>query len=430
MFTLRTKLSMAKALIVKKNSPFYIQYYINSRCNLMCKHCNVVESNSDVREAGLDDIEKIARNLVKVGSGVVVLMGGEPFLRSDYPDIIRIFVKHGLNVRLQTAGMKVATPEMLKACVRAGARDINVSLDSLDSSKQDYINSVPGSWNEAIKTVASISQIFPKNEALTSFGTVISRYNYPEIPSILKLATRIGWYLSLVPVHITRFEKPMPYQSYDTTFKVEDADHSELDTVFNRLIEMKKEGYKLFDSIPYLESSLSFMKYGKVTWRKNSVCDSPDLYFKIRPNGDFAVCADHKLKGRQVSLMDPDFPKIYRSREFRERVYVTTRACNGCQYGSYPEMTLSARSPGAVFERLRLLIKAKKDGIIPHTYDEIIKIINEIKKESPRIYGEARDINRYNNDLVMEWEDPKRRKELMKLYMARRKDEKRIRHNI
>ncbi len=430
MFTWRTKLSMAKAVLLKKNAPFYVQYYINSQCNLFCKYCNVVESNSDVREIELDDIEKVADNLVKIGTGVVVLMGGEPFLRKDYPEIIEIFVKHGINVRLQTAGMKVATPQMLEACVKAGARDINVSLDSLDASKQDFINSVAGSWDEVIKTIASISQFFPKNEAVTSFGTVISRYNYPEISSILKLANRIGWYVSLVPVHITSQEKPMPYRSYDTTFEIQQEDHSELDSVFKKLIEMKKSGYKLFDSIPYLESALNFMKYKKVTWRRKDVCDSPDLYFKIRPNGDFAICADHQLPGEQVSLMDPDFPRIYRSKVFKERVYTVTRICSGCQYGSYPEMTLSVRSPRVIFERLKLFMNVKRQGIIPLRYNEVIKIINEIKAASPEVYDKSRHPDRYNNNLVREWEDPEKRKELMKLYMARRKEEGRFRCNL
>lgn len=427
MFTWRTKLSMVKALTIGKNSPFYIQYYINSRCNLMCKHCNVVESNSDVNEATLEDVEKIAGNLVKVGAGVIVLMGGEPFLRKDYPEMIKIFVKHGLNVRLQTAGMKVATPQILQACVNAGARDINVSLDSLDSSKQDYINSVPGSWDEAIKTIANISQIFPGKGAITSFGTVVSRYNFAEIPSILKLAIRTGWYLSLVPVHITCQEQPLTYRSYDDSFNVRPSEFEELDSVFKTIIDMKKRGYPLFDSIPYLDSALNFMKYKKVTWRRNGVCDSPDLYFKIRPNGDFAVCADHKLPGKQVSLIDPDFPKIYDSKDFRNRVKLVTEKCKGCQYGSYPEMTLSARSPKAIFERGLLFMKVKKVGIKPYSYEEIIKIIDELKAESPEVYDKSRKPDCYNNELILQWENPDKRRQMIKEYLERRRKEGRIR---
>lgn len=427
MFTLQTKLAMAKALLWKKNAPFYIQYYINSRCNLMCKHCNVVESNADAREAGLSDIDKIADNLVRIGAGVVVLMGGEPFLRKDYPEIIKIFIRHGLNVRLQTAGMKVASPDMLQACVDAGARDINVSLDSLDSSKQDYINSVPHSWDEAIKTIANISRIFPSREAITSFGTVISKYNYPEIPSILELATRIGWHLSLVPVHITSRERPLTYRSYDSTFEVLAEDHPGLDKMFAKIIEMKKRGYHLFDSVSYLESARSFMKYKKVAWRKNGVCDSPDLYFKIRPNGDFAVCADHQLPGEPVSLIRRDFPKIYRSKIFKERVSAITRSCHGCQYGSYPEMSLSVHDPRAIFERIGLFLKLKNKGIIPHTYEGIIKTINEIKAASGEIYDKSRNPTRYNNHLILEWEDPEKRRELMRRYLDQRKAEGRVR---
>ena len=80
MFTTQTKLSILKALISKK-SPYYIQYYINGQCNLMCKQCNIVETNSGLKNASLDEIEIIARNIRKIGGCIVLLTGGEPFLR-------------------------------------------------------------------------------------------------------------------------------------------------------------------------------------------------------------------------------------------------------------------------------------------------------------------------------------------------------------
>ena len=67
--------------------------------------CSIVSSNKEYKEVSLDDIRKIVKNLVKIGAGVVLLTGGEPFLREDLPEIVRIFTESGLNVRLQTAGL-------------------------------------------------------------------------------------------------------------------------------------------------------------------------------------------------------------------------------------------------------------------------------------------------------------------------------------
>jgi MoaA/NifB/PqqE/SkfB family radical SAM enzyme len=379
-------MSMLRAVVTKK-SPFYIQFYVSARCNLRCRHCGIVHANETLPEATLDEIRQIADNLVKIGAGVVVLMGGEPFLRKDYPEIVKIFIERQLDVRLQTAGMKVATREMLKACVAAGARDINVSIDSLDAGKQDYINNCPKTWENAVRTMADISNIFPKNQAITSFGSVISAFNFHEIPAILELATRIGWFLSLVPVHINRQGEDMAYRGGDSEFLVKPKDYSELENVFSTLKQMRKEGYNLFDSSSYLDSALSFMKTGRPTWRKNEICDSPYLYFVIRPDGDFAVCADYQLKEMPVSVIDKDFPAIYRSKAFRQRIDQITRNCPGCQYGSYPEMSISTRSLLGMWERLKTTLKVRKNGIIPNTYESLINQINEVKAKYSSIYS-------------------------------------------
>lgn len=63
----------------------------------------------------IDDIRKIVKNLVKIGAGVVLLTGGEPFLREYLPEIVKIFTESGLNVRLQTAGFITKTLDSVKA---------------------------------------------------------------------------------------------------------------------------------------------------------------------------------------------------------------------------------------------------------------------------------------------------------------------------
>jgi MoaA/NifB/PqqE/SkfB family radical SAM enzyme len=121
-------------------------------------------------------------------------------MRHDLPEIVEAFTREKLNVRLQTAGTHFATEDKLRACYEAGARDINVSVDSLDHNTFDYINGVPGSSQNAFKTIELISTLFRKKSAILSFGTVLSRFNYLEIPAILEFAKRIGWHVSLVPI--------------------------------------------------------------------------------------------------------------------------------------------------------------------------------------------------------------------------------------
>ena len=365
--------------VVRKNRPFYVQYYILAQCHLACRMCNIVEANSDLVPAALEDVERIARNLRKIGAGVVLLTGGEPFLHDRIDEIVRIFTRHGLSPRLQTAGL--ASPEKLAACYRNGARHINVSLDSLVEAKQDYINgSKRGSWRQAIRAMAEVNKVFRSRRRLCALGCVLSRLNVDEIPALVEFATRIGWWVSLVPVHITRTEQPLNFRGTDAQFAFRPEDHARLDALLDRLVAMKRT-HLLFDSESFLRSAIQFLKTGEVTWRRfnGGVCDSPNLYFAVLPNGDFAVCCDHRYQGR-LNLADDRFPEIYHSAEFRARVFETTSKCPGCNYGSYPEITLIARDRKALFERASFFLGRRNPRVPELSADQMVELADDIRR--------------------------------------------------
>jgi MoaA/NifB/PqqE/SkfB family radical SAM enzyme len=403
MFQVNTFLSIAKAMLTKK-SPFYIQYYINGKCNLSCKQCNIVETNSKVAELGLDGIAKLAQNIKKIGGGIVLLTGGEPFMRKDLPEIVDIFVKTGLNIRLQTAGTRFATKQKLQACYDAGARDINVSLDSLEMNKFDYINSVPGSAQNAINTIETISHVF-REASILSFGTVLSRYNYREIPAILEFARRIGWWVSLVPVHIADRAKPKGFQSFASDFTFQSTHHPLLDQLADELTTLKKNRYPLFDSERFIRSSMSMLKGEGPTWRHKGVCDSPGLYFAIRPDGAFTTCCDYTLEAPPYVQSD-QFVRDYRLGNIANRhdVQRIVRNCDGCHYGSYPEITLSVRNLNVFVERAKVSLVSgfhlRKSKAITENF---LAEAAEVRSAFPQIYPSSQWMDQDLIDTVDSW---------------------------
>ena len=379
MFSTQTLKNMTIGVLTK-NRPFYVQYYILSRCNLVCRQCNIVEANSDLVDADLETVEKIAANLRKIGAGVVLLTGGEPFLRKDLPDIVRILRREGLNPRLQTAGF-ATTPDQLQACRDAGATDINISLDSLVPEKQNYINgSMPRSWEKAIETIVAANEIFDDPQRVCAFGTVLSKMNYQEVPAIVHLAKYLGWYSSIVPVHITSLDEPMNFRGTATEMRFSfPGDEETLRSLHADLISMKRSGLPIFDSESYLDSAFFFLRENRPNWRKNDKCDSPNMYFAILPNGDFAVCCDHRYP-KKLSVADEDFPSKYRSRQFRDDVEPIVTACSGCNYGSYPEISLGARDSAALFERFRSVVFPQKATPPKRKLSDVMAYIEELRE--------------------------------------------------
>lgn len=381
MFDFSSKLRIAKGVLLRSN-PLYVQFYVTARCNLTCQQCNIVYANSDVTECGIEEVERIARNLSKLGTAIVLLTGGEPFARKDLPEIVKAFRRNGIHVRMQTNG--TASEEALARCVEHGARDISISLDTLDPELQDSINGgFSGSWRRALEAVSRVTKVFPADESFAAFGCVLAPRNIEHVPDVVRFGTEIGFYTSLVPIHVTDQLKPMGFRTYDKDLGFRPEHVPRVDALIARLREMKREGCLLYDSEEYLDNIARFVRGEPLTWRRRNdeVCDSPGLYFAILPNGHFAVCCDHRLHGESVPVYDPAFPEIYRDREFRGRVEDIARRCPGCMFGSFPEITITARYWRAMTQRARVFLAGPPQRRWPMEVEEVEAFAKTVREE-------------------------------------------------
>ena len=379
LFNLSQHYNFAKSFVFKK-SPLYVQFYITARCNLACEQCNIIYSDAKHQEMNIDQINNVAENLKKIGVNIVLLIGGEPFVRKDIHLIVQAFTKRNIHVRMQTNG--IATREQLSECVNVGGKDISISLDSLEPSLQDEINGgFNKSWTRAIKTISNVSNIFPENST-AFFNSVIMPKNLNQIIKVIKFATKIGWGVSLVPVHVSTPENPMGYRTLDydnnVTFNKDDA--PKIKKLISDLKEIKKN-YNLYDSDEYLDDVEKFLLKKPINWRRrnNDVCDSPNLYFAISPSGTLKTCCDFEAT-KDVFIYDKDFPEMYFSGKIQEIVYPITKGCNGCMYGSYPEITITARYLKAFIERIKYF-NFKPPRIKKYTSEELQVIASDILNE-------------------------------------------------
>lgn len=384
-FSLRSSFRLARSILTK-DQPVYVQFYVTARCNLACEQCNIIYANSDVSEIQIDGIGKIAENLKRIGVSIVLLTGGEPFVRKDLPEIVREFKKRDMHVRIQTNGL--SSEASLEKCVEYGANDISISLDSIHPPTQDQVNGgYPGSWERAIEKIAHVNATFP-SDAFAALGCVLAPRNMEHIPDLIRFASAIGWYVSLVPAHTTPMNKPMNFRSFDSTCRFDPSQYGRVREIIDEVRNMRDKGYLVYDSDEYLDDAYRLIAGEPVQWRERNegVCDSPNLYFAILPNGCMSVCCDVRLGGA-VSVASDDFPSRYQSDALRNEVHGLAAACSGCLYGSFPEMTITSRYFVPLLRRTVFFNTKSKRRLVKMSAQEMITVADNIRAANPRIYG-------------------------------------------
>jgi MoaA/NifB/PqqE/SkfB family radical SAM enzyme len=373
-------MTLAKAALFQ-DAPVYVQFYVTARCNLTCEQCNIIYANSDVRECTIDEIKLIADNFAKMGVAIVLLTGGEPFARKDLPEIIYAFESRGVHVRMQTNGF--ASEEQIIKAIEAGGKDISISLDSLMPAIQDKINGdFNKSWHQALKAIAFFSKHLPKKDSFASLGCVLQPQNIGDIEDVVRFGSEISWFTSLVPAHVSDYSHPLGFRSFDQSLRFKPNELEFVDSTIERLRAMRKEGFLLYDSDQYLDDIKRFVRDEAITWRmhNSNVCDTPNLYFALLPNGEFAPCCDHRLENSYPTY-DANFPEIYQNEKWREEVNQVAQACGGCMYGSYPEITISMRFMAAKLQRVKTFLTSPPKKNWPLSYEDILDVAEKIRSE-------------------------------------------------
>ena len=120
---------------------------VTDRCNFRCPYCMPAEAFGpdhaflhDSQVMSLAEMHGIVRQFVRLGVEKVRITGGEPLLRPDVPELIRL-LKRDLNVpdvALTTNGSILAA--RAPALREAGLDRVNISLDSLDAATFSRMN--------------------------------------------------------------------------------------------------------------------------------------------------------------------------------------------------------------------------------------------------------------------------------------------------
>jgi radical SAM protein with 4Fe4S-binding SPASM domain len=175
-------------------TPRQVVWELTLKCNLKCIHCGSTAGKPRKNEITTKEALKLCRDLKKINTEEVCLMGGEPFLRNDWFKIASKIKNLNMKLLFISNGFKI-NDEIISKLIKIDPYAVSFSLDGGTPKTHDYIRGVKGSFN---KVMESITLCREKNLPLTIITTV-NKLNFTELPQIkdFLVNTNIAWQLQI-----------------------------------------------------------------------------------------------------------------------------------------------------------------------------------------------------------------------------------------
>lgn len=166
----------------------YLRISVTDRCNLRCRYCmpeEGIEKKDHIEMLTLEEIFEVVKVCAGMGTDKIRITGGEPLVRKGLTGLIgKISAIEGIkDIALTTNG--VLLRKLARELKEAGLKRINISLDTLDAKKYEYMTR-GGNIKDVLE---GIEEALKVGLIPIKINTVLAKgFNEDEIGELLKLS--------------------------------------------------------------------------------------------------------------------------------------------------------------------------------------------------------------------------------------------------
>lgn len=181
------------SMAIRETIPISVLIEVCHTCNENCIHCFL----ADHQQKGLTtrQYEVLFDQLVEAGTFFVILTGGEPFLRKDFMEIVRMARKRRISVTIFTNGTLI-TEEIADELARLWVQEVHISLYSADPGTHDAITRLPGSFERSTRAIRMLRE----RGVLVRIKTPLMSMTADGVDALRELSQSLGASLQLTTV--------------------------------------------------------------------------------------------------------------------------------------------------------------------------------------------------------------------------------------
>lgn len=178
------------AASILRGRPFQCLIQVTNRCNMTCSFCDFWPNGAPPKqELSLEEYRRLSEELSGLGTFMVSIEGGEPFLRPDLVEIVRIFGRRHIPV-LFTNGWYV-TERSARELFAAGLAQVGVSIDYAEASRHDSKRGQEGATERAWRAVEHFRKA-SRSGRRVHVMTVLMKDNRAEFELLLRQSAAAG----------------------------------------------------------------------------------------------------------------------------------------------------------------------------------------------------------------------------------------------
>jgi len=281
------------------DTPLNLIHFVTNKCNMKCSHCFYWKELNQGNEMTLQQIENLVKSL-KQRLNLVMLGGGEPFLRDDLAEICNLYIKHNKvkNMNIVTNGFLPKKIYEIVSKIKGTNLNIQISLDGLET-QHDKIRNTKGSFKKVIETVNLLKQL-PVNIGIL---TVVSNQNYQDIKALSDFVRN-----ELKVRHSFELIRGNPKDKEFTLPPIEKLDsiYEKIKNIYKLQTKNLRKDYGV--NLTALKLSIEMLKHNK----KILNCSAGKIVGVIYPSGDVSVCELFKPFDN-LSNYNYNFYKLWKS---------------------------------------------------------------------------------------------------------------------
>ena len=180
----------AGGVVVRPERPMLAQLVVIRRCNLSCGYCNEYDDYSP--PVPVDDLVARVDHLANLGTLVLTLTGGEPFMHPELDEVVKRAVSHGMIVTSISNAYPI-TKGWIDRMNAAGLSLLQVSVDNIEPNEVSQ-----KSWSKIKKRLLLLQE---RAEFKLNVNAVLGSSPPDQTRQLIDEIRELGFYMTVGLLH-------------------------------------------------------------------------------------------------------------------------------------------------------------------------------------------------------------------------------------